>query len=92
MDIYSVDDQAHKTGNDVERCIADVGEESWDDGLVEELDFVTDGARQLWFVRVGISQTNDIKNVEMDDKNGEDGETLLVVDMTEDARDGLLSF
>ena len=91
LHVYSVEDKANKTANNVERSIANVGKQSRNDSLAEKLDFITDGTRQLRFVRVRVCQANNIEDVEVDDEDGQNGQTLLVVDVAEDAGNGLLA-
>lgn len=91
-DVDSVQDKAEEADDDVERGLVDVAEEWRHDGLGEEFDLFLDSRGDGGVVVGWVCFTDDIKDVKVDDHEGEHGKTLLLIEMAEDAWDSLLAF
>jgi hypothetical protein len=91
-DVDSVQDEAEEADDDVEGGLVDVAEEGRHDGLGEEFDLLLDSGWNGGIVVGRVCFTDDVENVKVDDHEGEHGKTLLLVEVAEDAWDGLLAF
>jgi hypothetical protein len=91
-DVDPVQDEAEKANDDVEGGLVDVAEEGRHDGLGKKFDLLLDSGWDGGVVVGRVCFTDDIEDVEVDDHEGEHSETLLLVEVAEDAWDGLLAF
>jgi hypothetical protein len=90
--VDSVQKEAEEADDDVERGLVDVAEEWRHNSLSEEFDLLLDSRWDRGVVVGRVCFTDDIKNVKVDDHEGEHGKTLLLVEMAEDAWNCLLAF
>lgn len=89
LDVDTVQDQTQQTRDDVEWRIVNIGQQGWNDCLGEKLDFIADTTREDGFIGMRVCETSNVNNVEMDSQQGDDGESLLVINVSEDAGNGL---
>lgn len=89
IDTFEKDTQ--KSNDNVEGCFSNVRKKRWENGLSEQFNLLADCSRQLRFLRMISAILYDIKNVKVNSYHSEDGHTLLIIGVAEDARNGLLA-
>jgi len=92
VDVEALDDDFYESDDDVQGCFGDVGEETGHYGLQEEIDLFAGGDGGLAGDEFGLVGSDDVEGVELDHDDGEDGETLFLVDVAEDPGDGFFAF
>jgi hypothetical protein len=90
VEVSTVQDKTKKTDDDVQWCFRDVCVDRRHDGLREKVNLFSDGCAQRLFGRSD-SMPNHGESIQMNHNHGDNGDALLLVDVSEESRNHLLS-